>query len=490
MSAPAETAYHPHPRQGRARTAVAGIFWSSLHTLIPTISAAVVFFVSALFLSPADFGVVGLASGLVLLAVAFSPVAFAEALVQARSVSKAHTDSVFWLSTGFGLLAMIPFLLGGAALADLMDAPGIAPLLPVLALRIPLDLSASVPNALIVRSMRFKMVALRTTVATLVAAVICVAMLLSGFGLWALVASQLATSLVACVLAFRVTGWRPGLSVSLETLRALAHYGIFASGIRMLGTLRLDHIVLGALGGTLMLGLYFFAQRIYMMATQLVSGAFSSVSHALLATLQDDLAKTRQAFGVASFASAAISMPLFVLLGFSIEHLMALALDPKWTDAVFAVQAFSAAGILASIGVVQSALIKSQGRADWWFCYQLAQQGTTVLAIALTWHLGLEIMMIAIVTKSFVLWPVSVAMTAKLLEISLWRYLAEFAHPVLAVLLAGAAILMLPAMAPLPALIATLTLGLIVYVPILVLLSRSRLRSIRLLLMNKGKPAP
>ncbi|HID54030.1 MAG TPA: hypothetical protein EYP41_18585, partial [Anaerolineae bacterium] len=74
--------YYPHLSHGRSRAAVSGVLWSSLHTLIPTISSAAVFFIGAYFLSPSDFGLVGFASALVSIAIAFSPLAFGEALVQ------------------------------------------------------------------------------------------------------------------------------------------------------------------------------------------------------------------------------------------------------------------------------------------------------------------------------------------------------------------------------------------------------------------------
>ncbi|MFV2053314.1 lipopolysaccharide biosynthesis protein [Aliiroseovarius sp. YM-037] len=483
--------YHPHMSRGRSRAAVIGVLWSSLHTLLPTISSAVVFVIGAYFLSPSDFGLIGLATALVSVAIAFSPLAFGEALIQRELMTKDHADSVFWLTVGFGLIAMQPFVFGGSLIATWMEEPALAFLLPVLALRIPLELSAAVPNALIVRSMRFKLLALRTSVASLVSITISLAMLFAGYGYWALVVSQVSASFVICAMAFWVTRWRPGRAFRLGAVRELARYGVFASGNRMLDTIRLDHIVLGALAGTQILGLYFFAQRCFMILIQLVSGALSSVTHALLSTLQGDRDKARQAFMIASFASTAVSLPMFAGVALVIDDVLAQLLDPKWGGAAFPIQAFCALGVLASIGVIQGALIKSQGHANWWFYYQLLQQGTTVLTIMLTFHYGLTTMMTALVLKSLIVWPVSVWMTTALLDCKPLAYLSEFRDPILATVVMSAAVLGVAAVdvAPAVTLPFQILVGAVVYAATLFTLSHRRVGRVLAILRKPERSA-
>lgn len=485
---------HPHLAQGRSRAAVFGVLWSTLHTLVPTVTSAAVFFIAAFYLSPADFGLVGLAASLVMIALAVSPIAFGEALVQRADLSREHVDSVFWLTAAAAAVLYLPFVVAAGGLARLTGVPEVAAILPILALKIPMELLAAVPSALIVRAMRFRLVALRTTVATLAGSTICLAMLMAGYGYWALVVSQVANSIVVCAMAYWVSGWRPGHAISRTALAEVFRYGIFASGTRMLGTLRLDHLILGTLAGTQVLGLFVFAQRLYTMLTQLVSGAFSSVAHALFSSLQGDTAKTRRGFAIASFACVSISLPIFVFLAIVIEDLVGLLPNPDWHSAVFAVQAFCAMGILASISVVQGAFLKSQGKADWWFYYQLVQQATTLAAILLSYQAGLDAMMMVIAIKSLLIWPVSVAMTARLLDLRILTYLSDFRAPALATLVMAAAVIILmqhwdPG-APLVRFAGVSVVGGAAYLSVLLVLSRARLRDFRDLIRSKGRASP
>jgi O-antigen/teichoic acid export membrane protein len=451
-----------------------------------------VFFIGALFLSPADFGLVGLASSLVVSVIAFSPVAFGEALVQRKVLSKSHADTVFILTTSFGLICFTAFVLLTDQIAGAVGQTEIAVILPILALKIPLDMAAAVPNSLIIRSMKFKLIALRTAVASMVSVVICLTMLFAGYGYWALVASQVSASVVACAMAYWVAGWRPGITASWPALKELLNYGIFASGNRMLSTIKLDHLVLGILGGTATLGLFIFAQRFYNMLTQLVGGALSSVTLALLSTLQDDKDKTAQAFDIASFVSVAASLPMFCALAITVPDLLELMLNDKWAGAAFPIQMFCITGVLAAVGVVQASLIKSQGKAKWWFYYQLGQQSTSVLVIGLTYSFGLPVMMVALVVKSMLVWPVSVVMTAKLLERSPWSYITGFANPIAATLAMGIGMLAIPHFVPdlsqLVTLYLQLGLGVVIYVPTIVLLSRDRVTQLLHFLPKKRTP--
>lgn len=437
-----ESPFHPHVTAGRSRAAFFGVIWSALHALVPTLSSAAVFFISALFLTPQDFGTVGLASGMVSFAIAFSPVAFGEALVQRSRICRRHADSLFWASAVFAAALFAVFLLGAPLLTRMSGEPGVRAMLPVLALRIPFELLAVVPNAMIIRAMKFKLIALRTAVAATVSGVVSVAMLLSGFGYWALVASQVLASAVICLMAFSVARWRPGRGLDVAALKDLWSYGSFASADRMLNTMKLDHILLGALAGTHVLGLYYFGQRLFNLLLSLVGGALSSVTHVLLSSLQDDLARSRDAFMIASYVSSAVSFPMFSGLALIAPELVPWFFGAQWAEAVIVIQGFCVVGMLASIGIVQGALVKAQGRVNWWFYYQLAQHVGTFLVLALGFGAGLRIMMLALIAKFIVLWPISIVMTARLLKMRPSAYVLNFARPLLAMSAMTAAVML------------------------------------------------
>src|SRR5690606_6848680 len=109
--------------------------------------------------------------------------------------------------------------------------------------------------------------------------------------------------------------------------------------------------------------------------------------------------------------------------------LVPFAFGAHWEEAVPALQGFCAMGILSCIGVLQSSLITSQGKVAWWMYYQAAQQALSALVIFLFYRYGITVVVFAVVAKTLLTWPVSVALTLRILRIDVWAYARQFAAP-------------------------------------------------------------
>jgi teichuronic acid exporter len=474
---------HGHLRQGRARASVRGAMWSLFNASFGTILAVAVFYVASRFLTPHDFGLVALAVSIVSIASALAPAAFGEALVQRAEVLGAHLDTVFWLCLAAAVVLFLPVVAVAPAAAAWLGEPALALLLPFVGARLFFDMLAVVPHALIVRRMQFRLIALRTVVANGVAAILCLGLLFLGYGFWALAASQVATAVVTALVEFRVAGWRPGRQVGAAALRQLAGYGLWASGSQVLNVLKIDQFLIGVLGGTVMAGLYNFAQRLFQMLTGLISGALASVAHALFASMQAEPEKAREAFLLAIYASAVVAFPIFVGLILVVDPAVPAIFGSQWQPAVTAVRAASVIGILASIGVVQAALVTGHGRTNWWFRYQLAQRVAAALAIVIFLPFGFDAAVTAMAAKSVLIWPVSVAMTIRIIGISAGDYARVLAVPAAATAVMAAVVLAIPALiaeggGPLAVVGVQVAVGAAVYAAVAGVLSLRRMRRV------------
>ncbi|WP_208347601.1 lipopolysaccharide biosynthesis protein [Pseudaestuariivita rosea] len=477
-----------HLRKGRSIAALKGVFWSAINTVVPTLVTALVFLLSSRLLTPFDFGVVALATSMVSFAVALAPAAFAEALVQRSQIEARHTDSVFWLCMGAAVLLFFPYLIFAGWLAGWADEPLLQALLPFLGLKILFDLGAAVPTMLLVRVMKFRQVAMRTAIASLCGAGVCIALLLTGFGLWALAASQITTSFVTMVVAFWTSGWRPGRTLHLSALRDLLKYGTFTTGDRFLNLFNIDQLLIGLLVSPAILGLFNFAQRLFALLNNLIAGALSSVSHSVLSSMQAEPEKMRQTFLMSSYASSVVAFPLFAGLAVVAPQAVPLLFGAQWTPAVLAVQAFCVIGIMASISIPQAALIKSQNKAQWWFFYQLVQKLGNVAVILATFTYGLDAILIGIAAKTVLIWPVSVYLTCRLLQTGALRYLISYLPPVLATLAMGVVVYLLPGWLDLTpgwaSLCAQVAGGIVLYAILITALSVGKLRHMIRILKN------
>lgn len=429
---------------GRSAVAFRGVFWYAVSLLVPATVNFVVFLITSRVLSPEDFGVVALAATISMLAVALGPVGFGEALVQRASLRADHLDTVFWLCIAFAALAAALMYAGSQEVAGLFGSSTLGILIPVFALKTILELAVVVPNALIVRSMRFHLVALRTLIATLVSAAIAIAVVLAGYGLWALVFAQLAASFIKAVTTFWTSGWRPAGLPRLQALRDLARYGLFACGnevVQFLGS-RADQALIGLVLGVRPVGLYNFSKRIFSMVNDIVSGALGTVSHPMFSEVQHQPDKVRHGFLVSTFLSSVVSFPIFAGIALVADRAIPLLFGDQWIEALHPLRLLCALGIISCIGTLQASLIKSRGKAEWWFYYQLFSSLLNVALVIIFARYGITAMLAAMVAKTYLVWPVAVTMTLRLLDMRLAAYARQFVAPLAAVTVMGAAVLL------------------------------------------------
>lgn len=423
-----------HLTKGRASAAIKGTLWSLVSSFVPGALGFLVFLATSRVLSPPEFGIVAFAVSIASIGVAVAPAGFREALIQREKITPAHLDTVFWLCVGAALLIYAALCGAGPFVAQAFAQPELALLIPLVAARVIFDMAAAVPNALIVRTMSFKMLALRTTVASVVTALVCLGLLWAGFGLWALAFSQLAGSIAACAGAMVGARWLPGRQFEMSALRDLRAYGLFSNGSHFITTLNLDQLLIGALMGPAWLGIYSFSRRIFQILTDLISGALNLVSYSLLSSMQREPEKLRSAYLLGTFASSVVAFPVFAGLALVAPDFIPFAFGEAWISAVPVVQAFCVLGLLTAVGILQSSLIRSQGQADLWFYYILGKQLVTVLYIFLFSSWGVVALTTSLVILNCLLWLPTLRMVVKLLGVSVWAYLASFALPVAATL--------------------------------------------------------
>lgn len=429
---PDEDNPYAHLREGRSVAAFKGVIWSAVNSIVPAAIGALVFVITSRVLSASEFGVVAFAMGISSLFGVLAPTGFGDALVQRSNIDERHLSSVFWICCIFATIVFALTLVVATPISVYAQEPMLHYLLPVAGLKVVFDIVSVVPIALLTRSMSFGLVALRTTIAAVIAAVICLTLLWLGYGIWALAVSQVSATAASCIGAIMASKWRPTLGIDRSALNELARYGLFSSGTRMLQLVYSDQVLVGALAGTQALGFFNFARRIFQIFNDVIAGAMSSVAHSLMSSLQTETERLRAAFYDVSFISASISFALFGGVAAVAPDAIPVVFGEQWLAATMPLQAFCVLGLVSSIGFLQGSLINSQGNADWWFWYQACKQACLLLAILISYPYGVNILTAAMAGTTVLLWPISLVKSARILKVGSLNYLTQFLAPAFA----------------------------------------------------------
>lgn len=482
---------YAHIMTKRSSAALRGTLWSAINSIVPTLLNSLVFIVSSRYLMPVDFGIVALAVSAVSLATALAPAALGEALIQQLNIRRSHLDTVFWICMVSALLIYTLLIGFSPVIAEKLNQPAILQFLPILGLKLLFDLLAVVPNALIARSMSFHLVALRSIIATLLSSVVCIGMLVSGYGIWALVISMLTVSMTSCITTFLGAKWFPGFDVGRKELRDLYHYALFASGNRFLQLMNLDQLVIGSLIGPAPLGIFNFARRLFQILNDVIAGALTSVSHTLLSSLQNEKDKMREAFLMATYGSSIVSFPAFVGLAAVVGDAVPLVFGAQWSDAIWPTRWFCVIGLMSCLGIIQSALISSQGKNNWWFYYQLFRQTLTIATIIILYDKGINFIVMAMALQIIVLWPITLVMVSKIIDLKIGTYFRQFLEPFSASALMFTAVMSViyftKEYSPTIRLAAEIGVGAIVYGTSLFYISHEKIITLGKIFLNRNK---
>lgn len=316
-------------------------------------------------LVPADYGLMAMAMVLVGLTGLIAEMGLGSALVQARQVDLHQQRSVLGLSlmVNGGLYLLL------AALAPLAVAtfnePRLLLLTLVMGLQLPLAALTVVPESMARRDLRFKalsvielLVQSGTVLTTLLSA-------LMGLGVWALVAGQLAQTLIKCLLMLTYFSTvRP--SFGLRGQRRLVTFGSALTLNRIVWFLysQADLFIAGRLLGPQLLGIYSAAVNLANMPMQKIMSISNQVSFSALSKLQDD--PKALATGVLQSLRLVATIAFGLLWGMAATApvLVPLLLGDKWSQAILPLQLVAMAMPLRIVGSTLSTATIAAGHVS------------------------------------------------------------------------------------------------------------------------------
>lgn len=445
----------------------------------------ITFIALARLLTPESFGVVALASVIMLVGNVLLEQGLGEALVQAPQVERKHFDSVFWATLAASVFLTLACALAAPLLADLLGQPLLADLLPILALQWPLNALAVVPQAQLQRNLDFKPLTIRGLSAIGAGAILAVLLAVMGAGAWSLVAQQVGSALAGTVALWLCCDWRPRRHCRRSDLAQLHGFGrkVLAVGLLDLCKRKADDLLVGIFLGAASLGLYTVAYQALLILEQVISKGFDALALSSLSRLQDDRKALGAALRTTLRYAAAVSVPVFALAAFYAEPLVATAFGERWRGAAPVLQILAGAGAMHTIFHYNHAMFKAVGRPD--ISVRFAAIGAAVnlaaFAIAIPW--GIAAVAWAYVIGEYLMIPLALRKVQELCGISPADYLRQLAPA----LYAGAAMLAIahavdarwPSAAGVLPLLGGGALSLIAYLAVLAMLAPDLHRGLR-----------
>jgi O-antigen/teichoic acid export membrane protein len=267
-----------------------------------------------------------------------------------------------------------------------------------------------VPDALLRREFRNAPLAARSLLATAGAGLVAVPMAFAGFGVWSLVAYQLAQPLIRASVLWFAHPWRPALRFSGPHLREINRYVGGVLGERVLGSLDfvIPRVVLGHALGPAAVGQFTTARRILELVVQLLIRPVSRVAMPSFAGVAGDRARTQELFTFGAQFAALVAFPGHVGLALVAPDLIPLVFGAAWSPSVPVLQVLTLFGLILPLSQLCTALMQGIGRVGW----QLTLAGGSTVLFACLLALGgatsTVAVAVAFVARAYLVFPLRV----------------------------------------------------------------------------------
>ena len=312
--------------------AAGSVKWSGLMEVAARTASPLIYLILARLLTPADFGVVAVA----MIALNFSQMfwdgGLGKALVQIDEAPEPAANVVFWVNAVMGLVIYAVLFLAAPGIAEFFHSPASLPVLRVLGLLLVINSLSAVQASLCARELDFRRLFWIKLATAFLPGFFSIPLAFWGYGVWALVAGYLASSLLNLGLLWRTSPWRPRWDFDWGMARRLFRFGLWVVGESLAGWFFIwgDNLLVGRFLGINALGVYSVGWNICTMIFGLALNPFLPVLYPTFSRLQGDLQALGSAFRKVNRILISLALPMGVgllLVGPMLAHIL---FGDKW----------------------------------------------------------------------------------------------------------------------------------------------------------------
>ncbi|MGH7979071.1 MAG: oligosaccharide flippase family protein [Limisphaerales bacterium] len=371
-----------HLLTGLKRRAISSGFITAASQCIQFVLTLGSTMILARLLTPRDFGLLAMVWTIMGFLRVFNDAGLSTATVQREGITHSQVSNLFWVNVAVSGLISLLVAASAPLMAWFYREPRLIAITLALSATFLLAGLAVQHMALLNRQMRFKAIAGIRVGSVLAGVLVGVGLAWLHYGYWSLVWMNLVTSIVALLMTWSASPWRPQFFKRHSGTRALLHFGANLTAGTFLDSLShsMDSLLIGRFCGAAPLGLYSRASNLLSRPLQQLMAPIEAVFNPSFSRLQTVPARYRQNF-IRLYESIALGSFFFTGMFFALAHPLTLfVLGAKWEKASAIFAAMSFAALQYPLCTCASWLFITQGRAKDAFQSSIITSTMTVIA--------------------------------------------------------------------------------------------------------------
>lgn len=424
------------------RRAGSGAVWITIEMISVQVVSMIVFAVLAHLVGPAQFGLLSISYVLVYSTrwIVFENIA--TAISRKARPTELEFTTAFWMTLGASLASFAAFEALTLVADQVFRTHGLADVLrPMGLILIGMGLSRT-HEVWLSRHFRFQSLALRAAVASVVGGAVGVGCAMTGLGVWALVAQQLAMSLTALACLWLATPWRPTLNFCRDTARDIVRFVRDMAGTSLLNTLNesSDNMLVAAFFGAESVGLYSTGKRLKQALHLVAAGPINGVVLPTIAEVQNEPERLKRVLITATSVIYMLACPIFFGVAAVSQDAILLFFGERWVGAAPVLMWLSVSGVFAIAMNYNNSVFVVENRQLWSLYVSGLYTALSILLFFILPALGRNAIALPFVLPYLVTFPLSMFLMIRITGIVVVDWARAAGPPVLAALTMFAAV--------------------------------------------------
>lgn len=419
-----------------------GMYWTFLSQISTQLVQFVVGIVMARLLTPSDFGITALPAVFMAVSAILMDGGFAQALIRKPEITDKDLSTSFYYNIGMGCVLYAVLFVCSPFIADFYNTPILTDLIRVTALTFLWGPLGTPQKVILNRRLDFRTQAWVSIINNVISGGIGIYLAYWGLGLWSLVITGLAASLLGLIQTWIIVRWMPKFVFSKESFDYLWNYGNKMIASNLIDTLynNVAPIIIGKFYTTKDLGIYNRADGYAKLPANQLYGVLNSVVFPVLSKIQDDNERLRSTYRRMIKFSCYISFPIFIAIAALAKPLVIVLVTDKWIECVPLLQILCFERLSRPISSLNKNLLLVKGRSDLFLKLEMIKKPIFLVITLVSLPFGLTVFCYSQIFVGLVAILLNTHYTGKILRLGFLKQMNDITPALILSLITGAGI--------------------------------------------------
>lgn len=354
--------------------------WSLTGKILPQVIYLVTTMLLARFLTPDDFGILGVLTIFIMVANMLVEAGFGGSLINEKVLQEKDCSTVFTFSFVTSLLLYGVMFVSAPFIETFYKTEGLTDVVRVLCLVFVISAFQVVPSSILVKELKFDRLTIIRIVAVVLASLTSLSIAYLYRNVYALVAFQLVQALVYAILVNLKQSYKVSLSFRYDCFKRLFSFGFYTTLSNVIDTIY-ENLLATIFGKALSIqqaGYLTQAKRLEESSTQTITQTINATSFPILTKKKDNPGDFQKEANAIFRFSVRMITPLMLVLVLYSEPIITLLFGKQWKAAAPYLSLLSIAGIVIIMETLNRTFIKSLGKVSSLFVVSLVKRGLGV----------------------------------------------------------------------------------------------------------------